>query len=139
MRLYEHFGNLWRGSGIVTATGMNTVIGNIAKMIQEDVQEDTPLQRKLTQLGKILGTACLVICAVVLGLGLLRGEDPLSMLMTAVSSGGGRHPGRPAGCCHHCPGTGYAANGQAQCNYEKLHAVETLGVPRLSARIKPAH
>ena len=74
-----------RGSGIVTATGMDTVIGSIARMIQEDVQEDTPLQRKLAQLGKILGTACLVICAVVFGLGLWRGEELLAMFMTAVS------------------------------------------------------
>ena len=74
-----------RGTGIVTATGMDTVIGSIARMIQEEVQEDTPLQRRLAQLGKILGTACLVICAIVLALGLLRGEDPLAMFMTAVS------------------------------------------------------
>ena len=45
---------------------MNTIIGGIARMIQEDSQEDTPLQRKLAQLGKLLGTACLVICALVL-------------------------------------------------------------------------
>jgi Ca2+-transporting ATPase len=73
-----------RGSGIVTATGMDTVIGSIARMIQEDVQEDTPLQRKLAQLGKILGTACLVICAVVLGWGFAR-RRLLAMFMTAVS------------------------------------------------------
>jgi Ca2+-transporting ATPase len=74
-----------RGTGIVTSTGMNTVIGSIATMIQDVPQEDTPLQKKLTQMGKMLGTACLVICGVVFLLGLLRGEKILAMFMTAIS------------------------------------------------------
>ncbi|MGI6141366.1 MAG: cation-translocating P-type ATPase [Caldicoprobacterales bacterium] len=116
-----------RGSGIVTATGMNTVIGNIAKMIQEDVQEDTPLQRKLTQLGKILGTACLVICAVVLGLGLLRGEDPLSMFMTAVSLAVAAIPeGLPA-VVTIVLALGMQRMVRHNAIMKKLHAVETLG------------
>ena len=52
-----------RGRGIVTGTGMNTQIGLIAEMIQSYETEDTPLQRKLEHLGKVLGTACLAICA----------------------------------------------------------------------------
>ena len=51
-----------RGRGLVTGTGMNTQIGEIAEMIQSYEDEDTPLQLKLQQLGKVLGTACIAIC-----------------------------------------------------------------------------
>ena len=116
-----------RGSGIVTATGMDTVIGNIAKMIQEDTEDETPLQRKLAQLGKILGTACLVICAVVLGLGLLRGEDPLAMFMTAVSLAVAAIPeGLPA-VVTIVLALGMQRMVRHNAIMKKLHAVETLG------------
>ena len=61
-----------RGKGMVTCTGMNTQIGLIAQMIQSFEDEDTPLQKKLEHLGKVLGTACLAICAVVFVYGLFR-------------------------------------------------------------------
>ncbi|MGH8629932.1 MAG: HAD-IC family P-type ATPase, partial [Burkholderiales bacterium] len=61
-----------RGKGLVTATGMGTQIGLIAEMIQSYEEEDTPLQRKLQQLGKVLGTICIAICVVVLIYGLIR-------------------------------------------------------------------
>jgi Ca2+-transporting ATPase len=61
-----------RGRGIVTCTGMNTQIGLIARMIQSFEDESTPLQRKLAHLGKVLGTACLAICAIVFVYGLFR-------------------------------------------------------------------
>ncbi|MEO8653723.1 MAG: HAD-IC family P-type ATPase, partial [Ramlibacter sp.] len=48
-----------RGRGLVTATGMNTQIGMIAEMLQSFEDEETPLQRKLADLGKVLGSACL--------------------------------------------------------------------------------
>jgi Ca2+-transporting ATPase len=63
-----------RGSGIVTETGMNTVIGKIAEMIQEEGAEETPLQKKLANMGKVLGTGCLAICAVVFAMGLYAGS-----------------------------------------------------------------
>ena len=61
-----------RGRGLVTATGMNTQIGMIAEMLQSFEDEETPLQRKLADLGKVLGSACLAICAVVFVYGLFR-------------------------------------------------------------------
>ena len=61
-----------RGRGLVTATGMNTQIGLIAEMIQSFEDEDTPLQQKLAHLGKLLGSACMVICAIVFVYGLFR-------------------------------------------------------------------
>lgn len=74
-----------RGKGVVTATGMQTEIGNIAAMIGESEEEGTPLQKKLGHFGKILGVLCLLVCAVIFVLGLVRGEELFSIFMTAVS------------------------------------------------------
>ncbi len=61
-----------RGQGIVTTTGMKTTIGHIAEMIQSVEDEDTPLQKKLDDVGKTLGIASLAICGLVFLVGLLR-------------------------------------------------------------------
>ena len=74
-----------RGMMVVTETGMNTELGKIAEMIQSVGQESTPLQKRLDQLGKTLAIAALGIVVVVFGLGLLRGEDPRTMFLTAIS------------------------------------------------------
>ncbi len=74
-----------RGKGVVTSTGMATQLGMIATMLQSVEKESTPLQQKLEQLGKTLGYAALVICALVFGVGWLRGGDPLQMFLVAVS------------------------------------------------------
>ncbi|MCJ7566954.1 MAG: cation-translocating P-type ATPase [Anaerolineales bacterium] len=74
-----------RGSGVVVSTGMRTQIGMIAAMLQAVYEEPTPLQRKLDQLGKALGLAALVVCALVFGVGWLRGIAPLEMFLVAVS------------------------------------------------------
>ncbi len=74
-----------RGSGVVVATGMNTELGKIAAMLQEGAEVKTPLQKRLAAFGKKLAIAVLVICAGVFGIGIMRGEQPLLMLMTAIS------------------------------------------------------
>ena len=74
-----------RGMGVVVSTGMHTQIGLIAKMLQSVEEEETPLQRRLDQLGKTLGYACLVISGLVFVSGLFEGGDPLEMFMVAVS------------------------------------------------------
>ena len=76
--------NYGRGRGIVVSTGMRTQIGLIAEMLQSVEQEPTPLQKRLDQLGKTLGWAALIICALVFVLGWARGHDPLEMFMIAV-------------------------------------------------------
>ena len=74
-----------RGHGVVTSTGMHTQLGLIANMLQSVNEEVTPLQKKLDQLGKTLGWACLVVCAIVFGIGILEGGNPLELFMIAVS------------------------------------------------------
>jgi len=74
-----------RGRGVVVSTGMHTQIGLIATMLQLVEEEPTPLQQRLDQLGKVLGWAALAVCALVFGIGWLRGYDPLDMFLIAVS------------------------------------------------------
>ncbi|EPY2308322.1 calcium-transporting P-type ATPase, PMR1-type [Clostridium sporogenes] len=74
-----------RGTGIAVGTGMNTEIGKIAKMLEGEDKELTPLQKKLAELGKILGFAALGICALMFVVGLLQKRDILEMFLTAIS------------------------------------------------------
>ncbi len=74
-----------RGRGIVVSTGMQTEVGKIADMLQQTVDTETPMSRRLEQLGKVLGIAALIICAVIFAVGVLYGNSIIRMFMTAVS------------------------------------------------------
>ncbi len=74
-----------RGSGVVVATGMATALGQIADLLQEHASGLTPLQRRLSYLGKGLAAAALVISAIVFATGVARGESVELMFLTAVS------------------------------------------------------
>ncbi|GAA0121759.1 calcium-translocating P-type ATPase, SERCA-type [Clostridium faecium] len=74
-----------RGIGLAVATGMNTEIGKIAKMLDESENEQTPLQKKLEELGKILGFAAIGICILMFIIGLFQGRDRLEMFITSIS------------------------------------------------------
>ncbi len=74
-----------RATGIAVATGMNTEIGKIAKMLDEGENELTPLQKKLEQLGKVLGIAAIGICAVMFAVGLLQDRAVTDMFMISIS------------------------------------------------------
>jgi Ca2+-transporting ATPase len=135
-----------RGKGLVTGTGMHTQIGMIAEMIQSYEDEDTPLQQKLQHLGKVLGTACLAICAVVLVYGLFRDarlidvfeigfwnwlqaeqKDIINLFMTAVSLAIAAVPeGLPA-IVTICLALGMQQMIKRHALIRKLPAVETLG------------
>lgn len=74
------------GTAIVVATGMATEVGKIAgMMMSQETQELTPLQQTLAGMSKFMVSACLMICGVIFGLGLLRGERVFDMFLTAVS------------------------------------------------------
>lgn len=72
-------------TAVVTETGMNTEMGKIAGLLAGAKDTKTPLQQKLARLGKWLGLAALVACAIVFIVGLVAGQDIMDMFMTAVS------------------------------------------------------
>lgn len=74
-----------RGTGVVTATGMDTEIGRIAKALEEDDDEMTPLQKRLADLGKLLGILTVALCVVLFLVAVLQKRDVLDMMLTAIS------------------------------------------------------
>lgn len=74
-----------RGSGIVTATGMQTEIGRIAGLINSAPNESTPLQKRLGDLGKILSALAIFLCIALFAVALLQHRNIFDMLITAIS------------------------------------------------------
>ncbi|MBQ3593706.1 MAG: HAD-IC family P-type ATPase, partial [Clostridia bacterium] len=72
-------------TAVVTGTGMDTEMGKIANLLDNESEGQTPLQEKLTQLGKYLGVVALVACAIVFVEGIINDIPPLEIFMTAVS------------------------------------------------------
>jgi P-type Ca2+ transporter type 2C len=73
-----------RGKGVVVATGMDTEIGHIARMLTEK-EPATPLQKRMADFGRKLSYLILLICIIIFAVGLLRGEDPVKMLLISIS------------------------------------------------------
>jgi len=74
-----------RGEGIVTATGMQTEIGRIASFISKAPKEFTPLQKRLSDLGKVLSIVSVLLCAALFLIAVLQKRDIIVMLITAIS------------------------------------------------------
>ena len=116
-----------RGKGIVTAIGMNTEVGKIAGMLNEVEEEETPLQKRLNDLGKTLGIACIVICLIIFGIGLLQGKEVIDMFMTAVSLAVAAIPEGLAAVSTIVLAIGMQRMVKKNAIVKKLPAVETLG------------
>ena len=115
------------GKAIVTETGMNTKIGKIANMIIEDEAPETPIQKKLAEVGKVLGIVCLVICAIVFLIGVIKNIDPVEMFMTSVGLAVAAIPeGLPA-IVTIMLSIGVTKMAKKNSIIRKLPAVETLG------------
>lgn len=74
-----------RGEGVVTAIGMDTEIGKIARMIQNAPVETTPLQKRLADLGKVLSGVSVFLCVLLFLIAVLQKRDIMEMLITAIS------------------------------------------------------
>jgi Ca2+-transporting ATPase len=72
-------------TAVVTAIGMDTEMGKIANLLDDESETQTPLQQKLTKLGKYLGIMALIACAIIFVVGLINGIPLLEIFMTAVS------------------------------------------------------
>ncbi len=116
-----------RGTAVVTATGMNTEVGQIARLILTDEPVQTPLQKRLEGTGKILGISALAICVVIFFLGVLRQRPVFDMFMTSVSLAVAAIPeGLPA-IVTIMLSLGVQRMARKHAIIRKLPAVETLG------------
>lgn len=116
-----------RAIGLVVATGMETEMGRIAGMIEDVSDGDTPLQRRLSHLGRWLVAGCLFLCALVAGLGVARGEPIELMFLAGVSLAVAAIPeGLPA-IVTVSLALGVQRMSARKAIVRKLSAVETLG------------
>ena len=116
-----------RGVGIVVANAVESEIGKIAKILEEDNNEMTPLQKRMDNLGKTLGYLCLGIAAVMMVVGVLQNRDVKDMFMTAISLAVAAIPeGLPA-IVAIVLALGVTRMSKNNAIVKKLPAVETLG------------
>ena len=103
-----------RGKALVVATGMQTEFGKIAQLLQTVETGKTPLQQNLDKVGTVLARAAFVVVAMIVALGLLRGQPFVEMLHLWHCAGGGGGARSPAGGGDHFAGDWRAKDGQAQ-------------------------
>ena len=116
-----------RGKGIVTATGTETEIGKIARLIQESPKEPTPLQKRLGELGTLLSILSLLLCALLFFIGLMQHRNLFEMLITAISLAVAAVPeGLPA-VVTICLALSVTRMVRVHTIVRKLPSVETLG------------
>lgn len=116
-----------RGSGVVVATGMQTEIGKIAGMLQENEAGMTPLQKRLKGLGKQVAIVVMIVCAIVFGVGIMKGESIVPMFLTAVSLAVAAIPEALPAVLTITLALGAKRLARVQALMKRLAAVETLG------------
>ncbi|MDI6805331.1 MAG: cation-translocating P-type ATPase [Candidatus Bathyarchaeia archaeon] len=117
-----------RGKAAVTATGMNTEFGKIAKMVQVTEEEETPLEKRMASVGKWLGILCVAVCLLVATVGILvKGGDILHMIMWGVSLAVAAVPEALPAIVTGALAVGVYRMAKVNSIIRKLPAVETLG------------
>jgi Ca2+-transporting ATPase len=116
-----------RGEGVVVATAMETEIGKIAKILEEENDEMTPLQRRLDELGRILGYLAIGICALIFVIALIQKRDLMEMFLTAISLAVAAIPEGLAAIVAIVLALGVTRMSKINAIVKKLPAVETLG------------
>ena len=116
-----------RGKGIVVATAMNTIIGEIAGDVQSTGRSETPLQRRLHSLGVYIGIGAVLLASVIFGIGITRGEELYEMLLFSVAAAVSAIPeGLPA-VISVVLALGVQRMAERGAIVRRLPAVETLG------------
>jgi len=116
-----------RGEGVVVATAMETEIGKIATILDEDNNEMTPLQKRLDELGRILGFIAIGICALIFVVAIIQKRDLFEMLLTAISLAVAAIPEGLAAIVAIVLALGVTRMSKINAIVKKLPAVETLG------------
>lgn len=115
-----------RATGVVTATGMRTELGKIAKLLQEETPA-TPLQKRMSDFSKKLSVFIILLCVLLFFAGYLRGEDWLRMLLTVLSLAVAAIPEALPAVITIALAMGAKRLVRNNALTRKLHAVETLG------------
>jgi P-type Ca2+ transporter type 2C len=115
-----------RGKGLVVATGMQTEIGSIAKMLQQN-EEATPLQKRMADFGRRLSYLVLLICGLFFFAGYLRGSDIMTLLLTSISLAVAAIPEALPALITVALARGAKRLARKNALIRKLSAVETLG------------
>lgn len=116
-----------RGEGIVVATAMETEMGKIAKILDEDNDEMTPLQKRLDELGRVLGYLAISICVLIFIIALFQKRDLFEMFLTAISLAVAAIPEGLAAIVAIVLALGVTRMSKINAIVKKLPAVETLG------------
>jgi len=116
-----------RGVGVVTETGMNTEVGKIAHLLDADVEDKTPLEIRLDELGKMLGKIAIGICAFIFVLSVIQGRDLAEMFLTSVSLAVASIPEGLAAIVAVVLSIGVTTMSKRNAIIKRLPAVETLG------------
>jgi len=116
-----------RGEGVVIATAMETEIGKIAKILDEDSDEMTPLQKRLDELGRILGFLCIGVCVLIFAVALIQKRELFEMFLTAISLAVAAIPEGLAAIVAIVLALGVTRMSKINAIVKKLPAVETLG------------
>jgi len=116
-----------RGKAAVVATGMNTELGQIARLVQEEKAEKTPLEKRMEEIGKVLGIAALIVVAAVAFLGLVRGHTLLEMFIWGVSLAVAAVPEALPAVVTGALAIGVQRMAKRRAIVRRLPAVETLG------------
>ncbi|MDI6905394.1 MAG: cation-translocating P-type ATPase [Candidatus Bathyarchaeia archaeon] len=116
-----------RGKALVTSTGMNTEFGKIAKMVQVTEEEETPLEKRMSHVGKWLGILCVAVCLFVGVFGIIRGRGPLEMILWSISLAVAAVPEALPAVVTGALAVGMYRMARENSIVRRLPAVETLG------------
>ena len=116
-----------RATCVVTSTGMETEVGRIAQMLSTDEDNETPLQRKMAEVSKVLSVICLGVCVVMFVVGLLYQREILEIFMSAVALAVAAIPEGLTAVVTIVLALGVQRMVKRNAIVKKLPAVETLG------------
>lgn len=116
-----------RGTGVVVATGMHSEMGGIAKLIKEQSDEKTPLEKRLDHLGKMLGKVAIAICVTIFVIALLQQRDVVDMFLLSVSLAVAAIPEGLVAIVAIVLSVGVTLMSRRNAIIRRLPAVETLG------------
>jgi len=116
-----------RGKAVVTSTGMTTEFGKIAKMVQVTEEEETPLEKRMASVGKLIGILSIAVCLGVAFIGIIEGRNILDMILWGISLAVAAVPEALPAIVTGALAIGMYRMAKVNTIVKRLPAVETLG------------